>query len=82
MATRNVANVPGRPDACTEFQLYAGCKDVIDYTERRLVRYAGKAADPMQKLTLCAMIDDYRDGRIAIAWRGGRPVFVKVTKES
>jgi hypothetical protein len=28
-----------------------------------------------------AMIDDYKHGNIAVAWRRGQPVWVKVTKE-
>jgi hypothetical protein len=33
------------------------------------------------KLTLAAMVDDYRKGHIAVAWRRGQPVYIKVTKE-
>lgn len=82
MATRNVANVPGRPETCTEYQLHDVRKGVIDYTEKKLVRFATAATDPTQKLTLCALVDDYRNGDVAIAWKSGRPVFVRVTKDT
>lgn len=82
MATRNVAGLPGRNDSCTEYQLHKVQKGVIDYTEKRLIRFAAGTTDPTQKLTLCALIDDYRNGDVAIAWRSGRPVFVRVTKDT
>jgi hypothetical protein len=84
MATRNTAGLPGRPERCTEFQLYGGDKqkNVVDFTERKLLSYAAKATDPQQKLTLYALIDDYRGGNIAVAWRRGNPLYVKVTKET
>ncbi len=82
MATRNVANLPGRPEARTEFQVHGGeARNVVDFTERKLIRYAMKATDPQQKLVLMAMVEDYRNGHIAVAWRRGQPVYVKVTKE-
>jgi len=83
MATRNAANLPERKERCTEFQLHGGSsfRNVVDFTERKLLRYANKANDPQQKLVLMAMIDDYLKGNIAVAWRKGQPVYVKVTKE-
>lgn len=82
MATRNASGLPGRPEKSTEFQLHKGnSSEVIDYTERRLLRYAVKTNDPQQRMILLTMVDDYRQGHIAIAWRRGQPVYVKVTKE-
>lgn len=83
MATRNAANMPGRPEKCTEFQLHGGKerpKNVIDFTEKKLQQYASKTYDPQQKATILALIEDYRDGRVAVAWRRGYPVPVRVTK--
>lgn len=85
MATRNAANMPGRPERCTEFQLHGGkerAKNVIDFTERKLIQYASKTKDPQQKSILTTLIDDYRNGRVAVAWRSGAPVPVRVTKEA
>jgi hypothetical protein len=83
MATRNAANLPERKERCTEFQLHGGnvCRNVVDFTEKKLLRYASKTHDSQQKLVLMAMIQDYKDGNIAIAWRRGQPVYIKVTKE-
>lgn len=85
MATRNAADLPGRPDKGTDFQLYAGKNgpsNVIDFTLAKLIRFATKAQDPQQKMMLMAMIEDYRNGVIAVAWRRGRPVHLKVTREA
>jgi len=83
MATRNAANLPERKERCTEFQLHSGVCDrnVVDFTERKLIRFASKTHDSQQKLVLMAMIEDYRKGNIAIAWRRGQPVWIKVTRE-
>lgn len=85
MSTRNVSNMPGRPDKCTEFQLHFGQengKNVIDFTERKLVQYALKCKDPQQKMILMALIADYRNGLVAVAWRRGAPVPLRVTRDS
>ena len=83
MATRNVAEVPGRPDKCTDFQLHTKrTGNVLDFTLHKLIRYALKTQDPQQKLTLMALIEDYRNGLVAIAWRKGLPVPLRVTKEA
>jgi hypothetical protein len=83
MATRNAANLPERKERCTEFQLHGGdgARNVVDFTERKLIRYATRTSDHQQKLVLMAMIEDYKKGNIAVAWRRGQPVWVKVTKE-
>ncbi len=84
MATRNVADMPDRPDHCTDFQIYSGktsAKNVIDFTERKLIAYALSVKDVQQKLVLAALVVDYRAGRMAIAWRRGLPVPIKVTKD-
>ena len=85
MATRNAANLPGRPDKCTDFQLHMGKrygKNVVDFTERKLLGYALRTKDPQQQLMLMAMVEDYCKGNIAIAWKAGKPVFMRVTKET
>jgi hypothetical protein len=89
MATRNPADVKGPLSECTEFvmhksqqQIFAGIqRKIVDYTEHRLLRYMSNVKDPQQKQVLMAMIKDYRDGNIAVAWRRGQPVYVRVMKE-
>jgi len=85
MSTRNAANLPHRLEKSTDFQLHVGRgaeKNIIDFTEQKLLRYAVKASDPQQKLTLMVMVDDYRNGHIAVAWKCGKPVYLKVTKDT
>jgi len=83
MATRNASNLPGRTERSTCFQLYTdNPTNVIDLTERRLIMCAEKATDPQQKLVLMALIDDYRSGQVAVAWRSGKPVHLRVTKDA
>lgn len=85
MATRNVANMPGRPEKCTDFQLHAGKdrpRNVIDFTEKRLIMYAEKCTDSQQRAILLKLIEDYRNGVVAVAWRRGYPVPIRVTKEA
>ena len=83
MATRNAANLPERKERCTEFQLHGGnaFRNVVDFTEKKLLKYASKTSDQQQKLVLMAMIDDYKKGNIAVAWRRGQPVYVHISKE-
>lgn len=64
-----------RPSTCTEFQVHVDAgPDVIDFTLRRLQLCVQLARDPRQKLALAALVQDYVDGNLAVAWRRGRPV--------
>ena len=73
---------------CTEFQLHKSqqtifhgiLRKVYDYSEKRLIRYIDTVKDAQQKLILVALLQDYIDGHVAIAWQRGPPVWVKVTK--
>jgi hypothetical protein len=88
MATRTPkgpGHKPGEP--CTEFQLHCSqspltfVRGVFDYSEFRLLKYIEQVADEQQKFTLKNVLKDYRAGKVAIAWKAGRPVWIKVTKE-
>lgn len=89
MATRGLASSKTPFVACTEFALHvsqqAGFsvakKKLIDYTEHRLIKYAKSVSDAQQKLVLFALIEDYRNGHVAVAWRNGLPTHIKVTKD-
>ena len=77
--------MPGRLEKCTSFQIYTGsnvARNVIDLTERRLRRIASKAKDPQQKALLLALIDEYRRGLVAVAWRRGAPIPLRLTQET
>lgn len=89
MATRNPTDVKVAKEGCTDFVLhksqqtiFAGIqKKIVDYTEHRLIRYAMSVKDAQQKLVLVALITDYRDGKVAIAWRKGQPIYIRVTRD-
>jgi hypothetical protein len=90
MATRNPKNAAVSAAGCTSFQLHKsqmslfdGIQDkIVDYTERRLMRYADAVSDQQQRMVLMAMIVDYQRGYVAIAWKRGMPVAIKVTKDT
>lgn len=89
MATRGLADAKTPTIECTAFALHvsqqAGFsqakKKLIDYTEHRLIKYAKSVTDAQQKLVLFALIEDYRNGHVAVAWRNGLPTHLKVTKD-
>lgn len=88
MSTNIPKNVPMKLGECTEFQLHKSqqtifqgiLKKVFDYSEHRLIRYIDTIKDAQQKLVLVALLQDYIDGNVALAWKRGQPVWVKVTK--
>jgi hypothetical protein len=87
MRTRGNTKIPF--SECTEFTLHVSQKSefskcrvqLIDYTEQKLKRYIATIVDKQQILVLNAMLSDYVQGHIAVAWRKGQPVYIKVTKE-
>lgn len=74
-------------DYCTEFQLHKSqnslsfFKNVFDYSEYRLKIYINHVIDEQQKFTLISVLKQYKSGLVAIAWKSGKPVWLKVTKE-
>jgi hypothetical protein len=89
MATRDPHNVDVSSE-CTEFQLHKSqhtvlvglLHKVIDYTEHRLKKYVSMVTDPQQKAALQELLERYKKGLVAIAWKKGRPVWLPVTKDS
>lgn len=81
-------NTPMKLGDCTEFQLHKSqqtifhgiLKKIFDYSEKRLIRYINTVKDVQQKLILVALLQDYIDGHVAIAWKRGQPIWVKVIK--
>lgn len=88
MSTNIPKNAQVKLGECTEFQLHKSqqtifhgiLRKVYDYSEKRLIRYIDTVKDAQQKLILVALLQDYIDGHVAIAWKRGQPVWVKVTK--
>ena len=56
--------------------------NVIDFTERRLMKMSLTITDAQQRLVLMAMLSDYIHGLLAIAWKRGLPTYVRVTKNA
>lgn len=89
MATRNTQGPGRRPgEVCTDFQLHksqiptSDKRNLFDYTEFRLGRYIAQVRDEQQKTTLEDILLKYSKGLVAVAWKGGKPVWITVTKES
>jgi hypothetical protein len=58
-------------------------KEIIDFTEHKLQWYAdNKATTRSEKLVILALLKDYVEGHVAVAWKNGSPVYIKVTKDS
>lgn len=55
-------------------------RGLIDYTQRKLEKYVETIDDAQQKMVLYALLHDYVKGDVAIAWKRGQPVYVKITK--
>lgn len=87
MSTRNPGNVKDFENT-TDFVLHKSQqtkfngiqKKIVDFTEHKLMKYAEVITDPQQKLVVMAMISDYRNGFIAVAWKKGSPIYIRVTK--
>jgi len=88
MRTRSTKGPNVSLDSCTEFTLHVSQqgllstskRGLIDYSEKRLIRYIKQTEDAQQKLVLVALLCDYRNGQIALAWKRGQPTYLKVTK--
>lgn len=88
MATRNPTNVGVSRDDCTEFQMHKtqhpqfdeARKKLIDFTEHKLIRFLDKTKDAQQRAVLVGVIDRYRKGDVAVAWKKGHPIYVETTK--
>lgn len=87
-ATRNLTNVERTGCNNTEFQMHISQQamfsrihnHVFDYTEKRLIKCIENATSDQQSVLLTALLEDYCSGNVAVAWRRGEPVYVRVTK--
>lgn len=75
-------------ESCTDFQLHksqithGNKREIIDFTEHKLAKFIEKSVDAQQKSTLCKLLDDYKRGSVAVAWKSGKPIWFNVTKET
>ena len=89
MSIKLPKNARVKPGESTDFQLhksqqtiYSGSvRTIVDFTEYRLKRYIKSVTDDQQKLTLKQLLSDYIAGRVAIAWKRGQPIWIKISKD-
>lgn len=86
MATRGVEGARAGLETSTEFHVHISqrmnSKDrPIDFTEQRIKWMYDLERDPQKKLILTAALVDYKVGAIAISWRSGELVYLRVTKD-
>lgn len=87
MATRFPTQ--GTSDAVTAYQLHKSMhpqfaeakKKLVDFTEHKLMRHLSTIEDEQQRSIVIELINRYRKGTIAVAWKKGRPLYVDLTKE-
>lgn len=71
---------------CTDFVMHksqssmANTANIIDFFEHKLLKYAAAIQDAQQQLVIYALIKDYRDGHVAVAWKAGLPLYTRVIK--
>lgn len=71
----------------THFQLYSGCLSIFckfktyDFSEKKLKNLIKKTPSVSIKNDLYCVLNDYVNGKIAIAWKSGYPVYIKMIKE-
>jgi hypothetical protein len=88
MATNIPKEASAKPGESTDFQLHKSqqaifggiMKSIVDFTERKLNKCIEETTDENQKSLLVNLLKEYVAGKVAVAWRRGRPVWIKVTK--
>lgn len=75
------------PKHRTDFQLYVNWKmtkfpNVIDFTERRLLRLGKNTKDPALKSKIFELLSAYKQCKVAVAWSCGEPSWTSVEKET
>jgi hypothetical protein len=73
---------------CTSFQLHKSQQtifsgiihDVIDFTEHKLAKYIGGINEPQEMEKLNLLLQDYLDGKVAVAWNKGEPISIPIVK--
>lgn len=78
-ATLNPDRV-SRFGSTTEYQVYQSGEGVIDFTDRKL-KWCADKANPADNITLRIIIEQYRKGEVAVGWRRGKPIWIRVKSE-
>jgi hypothetical protein len=88
MATKMPKKTKMKPGESTDFQLHKSqltifsgiLHIVVDFTEYKLRKHINIVKDEQQKLTLKELLKDYITGNVAVAWKKGQPIWIKVSK--
>ena len=88
MSINILSNVTSKLGNHTTFQLHKSqqtifhgiLKKIFDYSEYKLLKCIEIAKDEQQKLVLIVLLKDYINGHVAMAWKSGQPIWIKVTK--
>jgi len=87
MRTRGTDGKNVSIESCTEFTLHVSQQSLVqrtrllDYSEKKLIKYIDTISDVQQKLVLYSLLHDYIKGHVALAWKRGQPIYIKVMKE-
>lgn len=88
MSTRNPQNVKIDPKECTEFQVHKNHrisgilkKKVFDFNEYRLQKIIDSLGKTQAAEEANMILQQYKEGIIAIGWQRGNPLIIKVTKD-
>lgn len=88
-ATKMPKKTKMKLEESTDFQLHKSqltifsgiLQMVFDYTEYKLRKHIDIVKDEHQKLTLKQLLKDYITGNVAVAWKKGQPIWIKVSKD-
>ena len=68
----------------TDFQIHASqntlqknCKNIFDYSEYKLKKIIQNCKSQKQQIQYIALLDDYVNGFVSIAWKAGTPIYIK-----
>lgn len=71
----------------TEFTMHVSQRvlyrsnSLFDFNEFKLRTYAENHKDPSISAEIFKLIELYKSGLVAIAWRDGEPIYVKITRD-
>lgn len=81
-STATRTQIPGRP---TDFVVHKdfnfemeGCNNIIDFTEKRLLRIAKETKDSRYAKNVLELCEKFCNGEVAISWKDGKPKYLNV----
>lgn len=72
----------------TEYQLHKSqlfptiiARNLVDFTTIKLMSCINNSENEDDKIVLKKVLQDYKKGKIAVAWKAGLPIWINVTNE-